>query len=137
MDDAEVLKQLAALIADMAQRGALQIQADRRDALVRTTVVPSTRVPQLLDMVTELMGPAVKPAGEGAFWKNWFDPFVKAVGGIQKDQSLFRKPLVGDLSLYCAFWPWASDATRTSLRIGICCGDDRRKALEAILKAAK
>lgn len=129
-----MLGQFSRLVSALAKRGALQIRADTHNVLLRTTVVPSDRVPQLLPVVTELMGPAVKPAGTSAMWKNWFDPFFKAVGGSEKQQRLFRRDLADRLSLYVAFWPWASDPTRTSLRIGVACWDDaRRQALERLI----
>lgn len=134
MTDAEVLGHLSQLVTEIAKRGKLQMQADKRNALLRTTVIPSERVAQLLTDVTELMGPAVKPAGTTAMFKNWFDPFFKAVGGAEKQQSLFRRELTDRLSLYIAFWPWASDPARTSVRIGIACWDDtRRQALELLI----
>lgn len=132
--DAEVLGQLSLLVTELARRGSLQMQADKRNALLRTTVVPSDRVPQLLATAAELMGPPVKPAGASSMWRNWFDPFFKAVGGAEKPQSLFRRELADQLALYVAFWPWASDPGRTSLRIGLACWNiPRRQALELLI----
>jgi hypothetical protein len=136
MDESQIVSALAKLVTDLATRGSLSLAADRRNALLRVTVVPTDKVASLVGLVTELMGPAVKPAGETAWWKNWFDPFYRAVGGIQREQTLFQQQLEGEVSLYCAFWPWASEPKRTSMRVGIACADEsRRKALEKLLGA--
>src|SRR2546423_270076 len=131
MEDSQVINELSVVVAELVKRASLEMQPDRRNVLMRTTVVPTDKVPRVLDVVAELLGPAVKPAGKSAWWKNWVDPFYRSVGGIQREQTLFRRELCAGLSLYCAFWPWASDPKRVSIRVGISCGDEaRRKALE-------
>jgi hypothetical protein len=135
MDDDQALGALSQLVNDLRTRGPLDLRPDRRNPLVYTTVVGATRVGELGTLVAEMLGPAYKPAGESARWKNWFDPFVKSVGGIEAQQTLYRKELEGPFSLYCAFWPWASEPTRCSLRVGLSCLDTpRRVALEDRLR---
>lgn len=136
MDESQIIGALGKLVTDLATRGSLSLAADQRNVLLRVTVVPTDKVSTLVGLVTELMGPAVKPAGQTAWWKNWFDPFYRSVGGIQREQTLFQKKIGDGVSLYCAFWPWASEPKRTSLRVGISCPDEsRRKALEKLLAA--
>ena len=138
MDDSQVITELSTAVHELNKRASLQLASDARNKLLCTTVVPTEKVQSVLDAVTELMGPAVKPAGQSAWFKNWFDPFFKSVGGIQREQTLFRRELTAGLSLYCAFWPWASDPKRTSVRVGISCGDDaRRKALTERISAPR
>ena len=135
MTESEVLGQLSWLVNELAQRASVKLGLDQRSVLVRSTVVPSDRLATLIPIVTELMGPPVKPAGETARWKNWFDPFFKSVGGCEKQQSLWARPIEDRVTLYLAFWPWASEPTRTSVRAGIACWDEaRRFKLEDFLK---
>jgi len=129
MEDSQVINELSTVVGELGKRASLKLTTDQRNALLCTTVVPSDRVASLLDVVAGLMGPAVKPAGKSAWLKNWFDPFYRSVGGIQREQTLFRRELAAGLSIYCAFWPWASDPKRTSIRVGVSCDDARRKAL--------
>lgn len=135
MDDDQALGALSRLVNDLRSRGPLDLRPDRRNPLVYTTVVGAARVEELGRLVAELLGPPFKPAGESARWKNWFDPFVKSVGGIETQQTLYRKDLEGPFALYGAFWPWASEPTRCSLRVGLSCLDKpRRVALEDRLR---
>lgn len=135
MTEAEILGRLSWLVQELGTKANLKLAADKRNVLVQSTVIPSDRVPQLIPVVSELLGPAAKPAGETARWKNWFDPFFKAVGGCEKQQSLWSKPVDDKVALYLAFWPWASEPTRTSLRAGIACWDPAQLGrLEAFMK---
>lgn len=135
MTEAEILGRLSWLVSELGAKADLKLNADKRNVLVQSTVIPSDRVPKLIPVVTELMGAPIKPAGESAIWKNWVDPFFKAVGGCERQQSLWSKPIEAKSALYLAFWPWASEPTRTSLRAGIACWDSAQLArLEAYVK---
>lgn len=135
MDDDAALGELSRLVNDLRTRGGVDLRPDRRSPLIYSTVVGVERVDTLSKLVSELLGPPFKPAGEGAFFMNWFDPFVKSVGGIERAQTLYRRDLQAPFALYVAFWPWASEPTRCSLRAGLSCLDaPRRDALEERLR---
>jgi hypothetical protein len=104
---------------------------DSDDPLFYTGVAESNIIKDLSPDVEKHFGKAYKPAGEGAFFKNFFDKFVKEVGGARKEQTLFRKDIDDQTILYCAFWPWGTDPVRTSIRIGLLCfGADERSKYE-------
>lgn len=135
MDDDAALGELSRLVNDLRERGSMDLRPDRRSPLIYSTVIGTQRVDELQKLVFGLLGPPFKPAGESAWWKNWFDPFVKSVGGIERAQTLYRRDLEGPFALYVAFWPWASEPTRCSLRVGLTCLDvPRRAALEDRLR---
>ena len=135
MDDSQVLAELGKVVGELRERGPLDLRRDKRDPLLHTTVVGTPRVADLTAIVANVLGQPYKPAGKGAFFMSWFDPFVKAVGGVERQQTLFRRDLVPGLSLYCAFWPWASEPGRTSIRIGLACLDAKRAKSLADLSA--
>lgn len=110
---------LQALSLELTERTRLQLNRDTRDPLLVTGVTTAERIESVGRIVQSRMGAPYKPAGQSAFWKNLFDSFVKAVGGVHSDQTLFKLDLGPDVSLYCAFWPWASDPGRVSVRLGI------------------
>jgi hypothetical protein len=75
----------------------------------------------------EFFGKPYKAAGKGAFFMNFFDRFVREVGGARKEQTLYRKEFGDQICMYCAFWPWGSQPVKTSVRIGLVCyGADER-----------
>jgi hypothetical protein len=119
MATSPVLDLLTGIIGDLRDRAGLTLRPDSADPLLHTAVMNARDVATVGQVVQERMGPAYKPAGESAVWKNWFDGFVKAVGGVRSEQTLFRLDVDPEVSLYCAFWPWASDAQRVSIRLGV------------------
>lgn len=108
---------------------------DIDDPLLYCGVADSNIMTQLTEEVEKIYGKAYKPAGEGAFLKNFFDKFVREVGGARKEQTLFRKEISEQVFLYCAFWPWGSNPVKTSIRIGLVCyGADERDFFTKELK---
>lgn len=108
---------------------------DIDDPLLYCGVADSNIMKQLTEEVEKIFSKAYKPAGEGAFLKNFFDKFVREVGGARKEQTLFRKEISEQVFLYCAFWPWGSNPVKTSIRIGLVCyGADERDFFTRELK---
>lgn len=108
---------------------------DVDDPLLYCGVANSDIMSELAVEIEKVFGPAYKPAGEGAFFKNFFDKFVREVGGARKEQTLYRISIDESTCLYCAFWPWGSNPIKTSVRIGLVCyGADEREAYVRELK---
>lgn len=108
---------------------------DVDDPLLYCGVADSNLIAPLTEEVEKFFGKAYKPAGEGAFFKNFFDKFVREVGGARKDQTLFRKEISDQVCMYCAFWPWGTNPIKTSVRIGLVCyGADERDFFAKELK---
>ena len=53
-----------------------------------------------------------------------FEPAVQAIveklGGCRPEQCLFLKRDEAGRTIYAALWPWASDQTRITLKVGVC-----------------
>ena len=110
---------------------------DVDDPLLYCGVADSNIIAQLSEDVEKYFGKPYKPAGEGAFFKNFFDKFMREVGGARKEQTLYRREISESIVLYCAFWPWGSNPVKTSVRIGLLCyGADERDFFTRELKGA-
>jgi len=108
---------------------------DVDDPLLYCGVADSNIIDELSHEVETVFGKPYKPAGEGAFFKNFFDKFVREVGGARKEQTLYRIDIDENTCMYCAFWPWGSNPVKTSIRIGLVCyGADEREKYAKDLK---
>jgi len=121
------IKELLTVIPEIRQQFGVSRNPDVKEALLYCGVAESNIIPALTPLIEKYFGKAYKPAGSWAFFKNWFDPFVKAIGGIRTDQTLFKKDIRENLWVYCAFWPWGSNPVKTSIRIGIICETDEEE----------
>ena len=92
---------------------------DSKDPLLYTGVVEADVIAQITPIVEKYFGSPFKPAGQSALFKNLMDGFSKTIGGMRKEQTVFRKDISKSLYLYCAFWPWGSNPVNTTIRIGI------------------
>jgi hypothetical protein len=89
------------------------------DPLLFTGVFEAEVIKQITPTVEKYFGRPFKAAGQSAFLNNLMDRFSKAIGGMRKEQTVFRKHVSESLDLYCAFWPWRSNPARTTVRIGV------------------
>ena len=64
-------------------------------------------------LFTELLGPAIKPAGVAPSEEDIM--LTKKYGGIRVNQTLF-KGVMGNTTAVAMFWPW-QDEVRTTLKI--------------------
>ncbi|HOT26930.1 MAG TPA: hypothetical protein PLU72_02000 [Candidatus Ozemobacteraceae bacterium] len=129
------IKDALQLIDELKRQFAVRRHPDGCGSLLYTGVAESNVIEKLQPVVEKRFGPAYKPAGQSALLKNWFDGFVKGVGGIRRDQTLFRLDITPELIMFCAFWPWGSEPVKTSIRIGLMCSDeDLEKKMETMLQ---
>lgn len=84
------------------------------------SVLSAQDLSRCFDLLAATFGPPVKDFGKAA---TAFDPPIKevvdGVGGIRLEQCLFVKRGEQRQVLYAALWPWASDASRVTLKVGI------------------
>jgi hypothetical protein len=108
---------------------------DVEDPLLYCGVADSNILEELAGEIEKYFSKPYKPAGEGAFFKNFFDRFMREVGGARKDQTLYRLDIDDITCMYCAFWPWGTNPVKTSIRIGLVCfGADEREKYEKELQ---
>ncbi|MBF0501206.1 MAG: hypothetical protein HQM09_13795 [Candidatus Riflebacteria bacterium] len=132
----ESIKTTLKLIPILKTQFNVKRNADEDDPLLFIGVAESNLIDKLRPVVEVHFGAPYKPAGESAFWKNLFDSFVKNIGGIRTEQTLFKKEISPTLALFCAFWPWGSNPVNTSIRIGLLCeSEEEEQALAKEVKA--
>lgn len=129
------IREALQLIEELKRQFSVRRHPDGCGTLLYTGVAESNVIEKLTPVVEKRFGAAYKPAGQSAILKNWFDGFVKGVGGIRRDQTLFRLDVTPEMMMFCAFWPWGSEPVKTSIRIGLICSDeDLEKKMEAALQ---
>jgi hypothetical protein len=123
------------LIDVLEKKHKISANSDNDDPLLYCGVVESNIIKALTPDVEKFFGKPYKAAGEGAFFKNFFDKFIREVGGARKEQTLYKTDIDDQTCLYCAFWPWGSNPVNTSIRIGLVCyGADERDQYTKELK---
>ncbi len=70
-------------------------------------------------LLTSVFGVPVKEFGKAATLDPSLQQAVSAIGGIRLEQCLYLKPAGQEEILYAALWPWASDSSRVTLKIGV------------------
>ena len=117
-DQLQAVEDTMALIGEL--KAAYEVKpSDSGDPLLYTGVVGTDVIEQITPTVEKYFGRPFKPAGQSALLKNLLDGFSKAIGGMRKEQTVFRKNVSKSLDLYCAFWPWGSNPVKTTVRIGV------------------
>lgn len=71
------------------------------------------------DLLAQHFGEPVKAFGKPAKFDRPTAKVVDGLGGVRKDQCLFLSRLDDRLMAYAALWPWASDPTRVTLKVGV------------------
>ena len=79
-------------------------------------------IDELIGIVAEFFGRPAKDAGKSLPVSLRFNPAVKYLGGIRKEQVFFEKKLKTG-SYYGALWPWQRDTTRIEIHLGYCAPD--------------
>ena len=125
----KLIRDTLKLINRLEEKHKIVPNSDNDEPLLYCGVIKSDNIPNIESEVEFFFGKPYKSAGEGAMLKNFFDKFVKEVGGARKEQTLYRKDINPQVCMYCAFWPWGSRPVSTSVRIGLVCfGADERAA---------
>ena len=70
-------------------------------------------------LLSEALGPAAKDFGQSPKLEPRVQRAIDARGGIRREQCLYVKPIASGQAVYAALWPWASDPTRITLKVGI------------------
>jgi hypothetical protein len=76
-------------------------------------------IDELMAILSDFFGVPAKPPGKALPVNLRFDPTVKFLGGIRKDQALFLKN-IDTGAFYGALWPWQRDADKIEILLGFC-----------------
>ncbi len=93
-------------------------------------------IEELVAVLSTFFGKPAKIPGNSLPVSLRFDPTVKYLGGIRKDQALFLKKLKTG-SFYGALWPWQQDAGKIEVLLGFCSpsiSDEDYKQLGTLVK---
>ena len=70
-------------------------------------------------LLTSVFGEPVKEFGKAATVDPSLQQAVTAIGGIRLEQCLYLKRGEQRQIMYATLWPWASDASRVTLKLGV------------------
>ena len=76
-------------------------------------------IDELVEVLSSFFGKPAKVPGKGLPVSLRFEPTVKYLGGIRKDQALFLKKLKTG-AFYGALWPWKQDSGKIEVLLGFC-----------------
>ena len=71
-------------------------------------------------LLAEALGAPVKAFDQTVRFERPMQKVVAGLGGIRVEQCLFLKSIGPQRAIYAALWPWASDASRITLKVGAC-----------------
>ncbi len=76
-------------------------------------------LPRCCEVLCAVLGQATKEFGQPAKLAPPIQQTVNGIGGIRPEQCLFLTPSGTTPMVYATLWPWASDATRITLKVGV------------------
>lgn len=82
-------------------------------------VIARPELERVCGLLQEALGPAAKAFGKPVQLEPAAQRVADQLGGIRTDQCLFFKPEANGVSAYAVLWPWTSDTTRVTVKIGI------------------
>lgn len=109
---------MVALITHVRQTVPMLVRSTsaRGDAL--DGVLARADIARCCELLQEALGAPVKPFDQSAKLPTDVEAWLTRNGGIRKDQCLFLRRGEGQEALYAALWPWASDPTKVTLKVG-------------------
>ena len=81
-------------------------------------VFQSKDLDALLSVIREHVGDSIKSPGKRAKFPKDINKLVNSIGGLRPDQSFYFKQEPSGEYVYAALWPWQSDPSRITLKIG-------------------
>ena len=72
------------------------------------------------DLLVKWFGPPLKAFGQPPAFTPDIQKIVDAVGGVRANQCLFLAQEGARPIAYAALWPWESNPTRLTLKVGAC-----------------
>lgn len=71
-------------------------------------------------LLREAFGQPTKEFNQAATFSSSTQALMNSLGGVRADQCLFLKQDDQGRMIYATLWPWASDVTRITLKVGVC-----------------
>ena len=86
---------------------------------VLEAVLLRDHLPRCYDLLAKTLGPPLKAFGEAVAFTPEARRTVDALGGIRMNQCFFLAQQGVKHIAYAALWPWESDPTRLTLKVGL------------------
>ena len=81
-------------------------------------VLQSKDLNALLSILGQHVGDSLKSPGKRVKFPKNVNKLVDSIGGLRPDQSFYFKQETNGEYIYVALWPWQSDPSKTTLKIG-------------------
>ena len=81
-------------------------------------VIQSKDLDVLGEILKSSLGEPLKKAGQRARLPRHLNKLIHLIGGIRIEQSFYIKEGEGSNFVFAALWPWQSDTSRITLKIG-------------------
>lgn len=81
-------------------------------------VFQSADLEKLSVFIKEALGEALKPPGKDVRFAKHVQKLVDKVGGLRREQTFYLKEGGDGEYTFAALWPWQSDPSKTTLKIG-------------------
>jgi hypothetical protein len=110
---------LSAVLSTVKSGMPLQLRASACKDDYLEGVLTRDQLPQCEAVLRAQFGEPAKPFDAKAALKLELRKPVDKIGGVWPDQCLFLAPAEGGGVVYAALWPWKSDTTKITLRLGL------------------
>ncbi len=74
---------------------------------------------KLTSILKKNFGEPLKPFGRNVEFAAGVQKVVDLIGGLRSEQSFYLKNENGGKFIYAALWPWQSDSSKVTLKIGV------------------
>lgn len=109
---------MVALITHVRQTVPMLVRSTSARGDTLDGVLARADIVRCCELLQEALGEPVKPFGQDAKIPSDVQAWLNRIGGIRKDQCLFLRRGEGQEALYATLWPWASDPTKVTLKVG-------------------
>ena len=113
LEIASLIAQIASTIPFLERRS----PADRADYL--EAVLSRQELKRCYELLLQQFGSVAKDFGQSVKFDKQTAKIVEKIGGIWTDQCLFFLKMDGNTAVYTVLWPWASDASKITLKAGV------------------
>ncbi len=76
-------------------------------------------LPKLTGILEKGLGQPLKSPGKDVKFTKEIQKIVDLIGGLRREQSFYAKNEAEGKYLYAALWPWQSNPSRITLKVGV------------------
>ena len=116
---ATTIERIAPLLASLPQTISMVVRERRPTGDYFEGVLSQQEVARCCALLQATFGPAAKDFGKTARFEAAIQRAVDRLGGVRLEQCVFYAQPEPQRIAYATLWPWASDAGRVTLKIGI------------------